>query len=168
MIAAPLRTARLELEPLRVDHADEMAVVLGDPALYAFTGGEPPGVDELQRRYARQVTGRSADGGECWLNWILRGRHDGRAVGYVQATVTAEEGWTTADVAWVVATGAQGRGVAGEAAAAMIEWLGARGVDVITAHVHPEHAASAAVARRVGLAPTPDTVDGEVRWILKR
>ncbi|MGS0685844.1 GNAT family N-acetyltransferase [Nakamurella sp. GG22] len=166
MLAAPLSTARLELEPLRVDHADEMSVVLGDPALYAFTGGEPPGIDELRQRYARQVTGRSADGGECWLNWILR--HDGRAVGYVQATVTAEEGWTTADVAWVVATGAQGSGFAGEAAAAMIEWLRVKGADVITAHVHPEHAASAAVARRVGLAPTPHIVDGEVRWILKR
>ena len=37
-----LRTARLMLDPLRVDDADAMASVLGDLALYEYTGGEPP------------------------------------------------------------------------------------------------------------------------------
>ncbi len=166
MIAAPLRTARLLLEPLLVDHADEMAAVLGDPALYTFTGGAPPGVEELRQQYARQVVGRSADGTEDWLNWVLRVREDGRAVGYLQATVTTEAGRRAADVAWVLGTGEQGRGLATEAATAMVRWLLAQGVDVVTAHVHPDHKASAAVAGRVGFAPTPDIVDGEVRWIL--
>jgi hypothetical protein len=35
-------TERLTLEPLRPEHADEMVAVLGDPALYEFTGGTPP------------------------------------------------------------------------------------------------------------------------------
>jgi hypothetical protein len=36
-----VRTARLALLPLRVEHAGEMAEVLSDPALHAFTGGAP-------------------------------------------------------------------------------------------------------------------------------
>ena len=32
------------------------------------------------------------------------------------------------------------------------------------AHIHPEHRASQRVARAVGLVPTTQVVDGEVRW----
>lgn len=49
----------------------------------------------------------------------------------------------------------------------MIEWLGAQGVLRIDAHVHPEHVASAGVARSAGLTPTGETVDGEVVWRLR-
>ncbi len=35
-----------------------------------------------------------------------------------------------------------------------VAWLDARGVAAIQAHIHPEHAASAAVARGAGLRPT--------------
>ncbi|RII89234.1 GNAT family N-acetyltransferase, partial [Clavibacter michiganensis] len=41
------------------------------------------------------------------------------------------------------------------------------GVGVVRAHIHPDHAASEAVARRLGLAPTDERVDGEVRWELR-
>ncbi|RII97089.1 GNAT family N-acetyltransferase, partial [Clavibacter michiganensis subsp. insidiosus] len=46
----------------------------------------------------------------------------------------------------------------------MVEWLREGGVGIVRAHIHPDHAASAAVARRLGLAPTDERVDGEVRW----
>ena len=41
----------------------------------------------------------------------------------------------------------------------MAAWLGERGVSRLRAHIHPEHEASMAVARSVGLAPA-DVVDG--------
>jgi RimJ/RimL family protein N-acetyltransferase len=162
---APIETERLRLEPLRVEDAPEMAGVLADPSLYAFTGGTPPTLDDLRRRYAAQVVGRSADGREVWLNWVVRRLSDGDAVGYVQATV--EEG--SADIAWVIGASWQGRRFATEAAAAMLAWLvspepGGAGVGAVTAHVHPEHAASAAVARHLGLQPTDVVEDGEVVW----
>ena len=162
--AAKLDGERLVLEPLRVTHADEMAAVLDDAALHTFTGGEPATPEQLRSRYARQVVGHSADGSEQWLNWIARDRATGAAVGYVQATVTEHEGQRSADVAWVVGVPHQGRGYAGEAAQLMADWLRREGVDVITAHVHPDHPASNAVARRLGLRPTDAMVDGEVRW----
>jgi len=160
-----LTTARLVLEPLRVEHAQELAAVLDDAVLHQFTGGAPSSVDELTARYGRQVTGRSADGAEQWFNWVLRRRDDGRPAGYVQATVVDDPAGTTAGLAWVVGTAHQRQGFAAEAAAAMAEWLSTHGVGRFVAHVHPEHVASAAVARSLGMVATDDLVDGEVRWV---
>jgi len=156
-----LATERLVLGPLGVADAAEMATVLSDPELYAFTGGEPPSRHELEVRYARWVAGRSADGAEEWHNWIVRRLNDGVAVGTVQATIYV--GRSTADIAWVIGRPWQGQGFATEAARALAAWLVERGLG-ITAHVHPGHAASAEVARRAGLLPTDQVEDGEVVW----
>ena len=156
----PISTDRLELTPLSVDDADAMAVVLASPELYEFTGGTPPTADQLRKTYGRQIQG-PADPAEHWHNWIVR--VDGDPVGYVQATVTEHE----ADIAWVIGIHAQGNGYASEAARAMVHWLVDNGTRTITAHVHPDHHASNGVARRLGLRPTGDLVDGERRWELR-
>lgn len=155
---------RVRLEVLRVEHADEMFAVLDDPQLHRYIGGEPVRLDELTGTYTRQVVGHSADSSERWLNWIVRRRDDGRAAGYVQATATWEDGHPRAEVAWVIGTGHQGRGFAGEAAGLMVDWLRTQGIELIVAHVHPEHLASLAVVRRSGLHATDQLVDGEIRW----
>ena len=138
-----------------------MVTVLGDERLYTFTGGRPPTLAELRARYARLVVGRSADGMEQWRNWILRLR-DGRAVGTVQATITAAG--REAEVAWVIGMAWQGQGLASEAAGGLVGWLEAGGVRTITAHVHPDHHASAEVAAHAGLAATQEVHDGERVW----
>jgi RimJ/RimL family protein N-acetyltransferase len=155
-----IRTARLDLLPLRVDHAAEMAAVLADPALYRFTGGEPPEPAALRARYERLVAG-SGDPATVWRNWVISLRDASCLAGVVQATIRSE----TAEVAWEVGTPWQGRGIAKEAAAGLVGWLGAAGVRTITAHIHPDHAASAAVAAAAGLTPTDEVHDGEVRWL---
>lgn len=160
----PLAGPRLDLEPLRVGHAEEMALVLDDPGLHVFIGGEPAGLAELQERYRRQAVGHSPDGSQRWLNWVARRRRDGRPVGTVQATVTRERGALVAEVAWVVATPHQGLGLAREAAALMVGWLRHQEVDTLVAHVHPDHQASQGVAGAIGLTPTTTVVDGEIRW----
>jgi hypothetical protein len=45
------------------------------------------------------------------------------------------------------------------------DWLRGRGGRRFVAHVHPDHAASSAVARHLGLAATDERRDGEVRWV---
>lgn len=151
--------ARVDLEPLRTEHAEEMAEVLGDPALHRFIGGVPDTAERLRARYARMTAG-SPDPAVQWLNWVVRLRAERRLVGTVQATV---EGGT-AEIAWVVGTPWQGRGIAVEAARALVAGLAAYGVRGVVAHIHPDHTASAAVARAAGLAPTGERRDGEVRW----
>ncbi|HEY2307356.1 MAG TPA: GNAT family N-acetyltransferase [Streptosporangiaceae bacterium] len=158
-----ISSARLRLVPLAVADAAEMAGVLSGDALYTYTGGAPPGLDELRARYAGQAAGRSPDGREEWRNWILRREPDGDAVGYVQATITGEG--RRAEIAWVVGLPWQGHGYATEAARALVGWLDSRGVQVIQARIHPEHAASAAVARRAGLRPSGAVEDGEQLWL---
>lgn len=155
---------RLTLAPLTVEDADDMVDVLAGENLYAFIGGEPPDLDALRSRYARMVTGHSPDGRQDWLNWILRRRHDGQAVGTVQATVTDGR----AEIAWVVGTAWQGRGYASEAAGAMAEWLRGQGIGIVQAHIHPGHQASMKVAARIGLRPTDLVKDGERMWQWER
>ncbi|MEP7018059.1 MAG: GNAT family N-acetyltransferase [Actinomycetota bacterium] len=160
---APLQSERLILEPLRIDHADEMAPLLDDPALHTFVGGKPATLEELRSRYALQIEG-PPDGSHHWLNWIVRRRDDGQAVGFVQATISVQTGEVTADVAWVIAVSQQRSGYAREAAQRMANWLRQQHVHQVVAHVHPQHHASKAVARSIGLAPTDIQLDGEVRW----
>ncbi|MCT6778246.1 GNAT family N-acetyltransferase [Streptomyces sp. CS7] len=156
----PFTTARLDALPLEPAYAEEMAAVLADPALYGFTGGEPPAPDALRARYERQCAG-SPDPGERWWNWVLRVREDGSLAGYVQATVRGPR----AEIAWVVGTPWQGRGYASEAAQGLAAHLvSAGGVRELVAHIHSDHAASAAVAVAAGLGPTEEWEDGERRW----
>jgi RimJ/RimL family protein N-acetyltransferase len=157
-----LRTARLELAPLTVDDATEMSGVLADPALYAFTGGEPPDAPTLARRYARLVAGPADPSREAWHNWIMRLADDGTVVGTVQATVRPAS--REAEIAWVTGVPWQGRGYATQAAAALVDWLAETGTTSVVALIHPDHPASAAVARHLGLLPTHELVDGERVW----
>jgi hypothetical protein len=118
-------TRRLTLLPLAPHYAEEMAVVLGDPALHRYIGGAPLGVEELRARYVRLAAG-SGQADVAWCNWVVRLDAEDRLAGTVQATVTGAR----AEVAWVVGAAWQGRGIATEAARGMVGWLrGGRGVD---------------------------------------
>ena len=159
-----LRGDRVVLEPLQVAHATELAPLLDDTGLHAFIGGAPATEAELVERFRRQVTGWSPDRSERWLNWVVRRQAEDQVVGTVQATVTSVDRRRAAEVAWVVATAYQGQGHAKDAASAMARWLRSHGVPVLVAHIHPDHPASQAVARRLGLTRTGTWYDGEERW----
>jgi RimJ/RimL family protein N-acetyltransferase len=161
---ADISTERLALRPLAVSDAEDMLAVLADPNLYEFIGGNAPDLATLRDRYRRQLTGPGRDG-ESWLNWIVRTATDGRAVGFVQASVLDR----SADVAWLVGTDHQGMGIATEATRAMCDWLFGSGIDRLEAHVDPLHAASRAVAQRIGMSPTGESDDdGEEIWARDR
>ena len=146
-------------------HAAELAPLLDDPRLHEFTGGAPVNAAVLADRYQGLQQRRSPGGDQGWGNWVMRVRANGRAVGTVQATLPADgPAAGPAEVAWVVAREAQGRGYAKEAAGSLVALLQADGWTVV-AHIHPGHLASQGVARAAGLSPTGDVCDGEVRWV---
>jgi RimJ/RimL family protein N-acetyltransferase len=155
-----ISTDRLDLLPLRVEHAPEMSAVLADPALHTFTGGTPHSPEALLARYERLVAG-SPDPAVRWLNWVIHIRDEGCLTGTVQATIADQ----VAEIAWVVGTPWQGRGIAGEAARALVAWLATQPVHTVVAHIHPDHHASAAAATSAGLTATDEWHDGEVRWL---
>jgi len=59
-----IETTRLTLEPQTAAHADEMFVVLSDPAVYTYENAPPPSVEWLRARFARLESRRSGDGTE--------------------------------------------------------------------------------------------------------
>ena len=126
MLAETIRTERLDLLPLRVEHAAEMAAVLGDPALHTFIGGTPETPEGLLARYERLVAGPS-DPTVSWLNWVVSLRAEGRLTGTVQATITPDPLGSVAEIAWVIGTSWQGRGIATEAAQGLVGWLDGQG-----------------------------------------
>lgn len=164
LTACRLVSRRLALNPLRLVDTHELALVLGDAALHRFIGGAPPTHDELRARLERQVRGRSPDGSELWLNWVVRQRSTGRVVGTVQSTLRAELTSRVALLAWVIGSAYQGQGLATEAADLMASWLRRQGIAHLCAHIDPRHDASVAVAAAIGLKPTNTMVSGERRW----
>lgn len=138
--------------------------MLADASLYAVTGGSPPSLEDLSARYERQVAGRSDDGAETWHNWVVRERATGAATGFVQVTVAQTDDRVVAELAWVIGLPWQGRGIATEAAAALVLAMAAAGAAEVIAHIAPGHTPSEVVAARIGLRPTAVVHDGEVRW----
>ena len=156
-----LTTARLDLVPLTATDAEDLFPVFDDPALGRWTGAAPPAdVEALRRRFAAWETGPPHGSEERWLNWAMRRRPDGRAVGHLQSTVVGDG----AAVALVVGTAFQGQGFATEAARALVRWLRETGIATIEASIHPDNVASQVVASRAGLHPTDRIDDGEVVW----
>jgi ribosomal-protein-alanine N-acetyltransferase len=114
-----VETESLTLEPQTAAHAEEMFVVLSDPAIYAYENEPPPSLEWLRARFTKLETRLSADGHEQWLNWVIR-LPTSELVGYVQATVR-EDG--RAAIAYELSSAYWGRGFARQAVKAMISEL---------------------------------------------
>ena len=153
--------ARVVLAPLRAADADALAGLLDDATIRGFLGVAH--LAGLRRRFAGWEARPVPHGGQSWLNWIVRARDDGRALGWVQATV---EG-AAASVAYALLPTERGRGAASDAVRAMTAWLrAALGVVEVTAAIAPDNAASERVARAAGFHPTARWTDGERVWRL--
>lgn len=114
-----IEAAGVRLEPQVAAHADEMFVVLSDPAIYEFENAPPASLDWLRARFTKLETRLSGDGTERWLNWVIRLPGSG-LIGYVQATVTAEG---DATIAYELSSPHWGRGLGYQAVRAMISEL---------------------------------------------
>ena len=152
-------TDRLDLQPVMVGDADEMATIFADRRLYTFTGGEPSTLEALRSTFARLEAARTASA-TAQRNWVVRHRVDDQAIGMLQASFA--DGGQVAEIAWAIGVPWQGQGLATEATRAVIDWLEGQGVGTITAWIRPDHQASAAVALRVGLTPTREYRDTEL------
>ena len=114
--------SELRLEPQTADHADEMFIVLSDPAIYEYENTPPESPTWLRDRFLRLESRQSADGSEAWLNWVIRLPNQ-RLIGYVQASVYADG---RAAIAYILNSAHRGRGLARRAVQAMIAELAAQ------------------------------------------
>lgn len=147
-----LRAGGLRLEPLVAAHAVELFPLLADPEIYRHLDESPPAsLAWLRERYARLESRASPDGRQAWLNWVVRDA-EGRAMGYVQATVEARTAW----VAYVLGREHQGRGHATRAMEAMLGHIAAEhGVERFLAVVEADNAPSIRLLGRLGFKPVP-------------
>jgi [ribosomal protein S5]-alanine N-acetyltransferase len=135
-----ISTLRLLLQPLTAAHAELLFGVMQDHALYAFIATPYPTDLEFYRQRLKTLCKcTSADGEEQWLNWTLRLRVDGAAIGYIQATVFADR---TAEIGYVIGVPFQRNGYATEA------------LTLLCSHLHMAYAADAVFAN-VKLANLP-------------
>ena len=142
----------ISLEPQTASHADEMFVVLSDPAIYEYENEPPSSIEWLRERFARLESRRSADGREQWLNWVIR-LPSSELIGYVQATVRANG---DAAIAYELSSAFWGRGYARQAVQAMMAELAKRyGVRNVTAVLKLRNERSRRFLERLGFSPAP-------------
>jgi ribosomal-protein-alanine N-acetyltransferase len=143
----PLRTPRLDLEPLGRGHARAYFEGMRDPAIYTYYAGEPAeSIEAATERLARWESRRSPDGRELWLNWMGRLR-GGAYVGWFQATVTS----ANARIGYDVFVPHQRLGFGREATAAMLAHLtGTLRIERVEATVDTENLASIRLLESLG------------------
>jgi RimJ/RimL family protein N-acetyltransferase len=141
-----ITTERLHLREMGPADLDDMAALLGDPAVM---------------RYYPAPKSRAAALG--WIEWNVANyaEHgfglwvvetaDGAFVGDCGLTVQRVDGVDEVELGYHVRPELQGRGLASEAAAACVRFAAERGIRRIVAIVHPDNAASQKVARNCGL-----------------
>lgn len=114
-----IEAATLTLEPQTAAHAEEMFVVLSDPAIYEYENEPPPSLEWLRARFTKLESRQSSDGQDQWLNWVIR-LPTAELVGYVQATVRPNG---RAAIAYELSSAHWGRGLARQAVQAMVSEL---------------------------------------------
>ena len=162
-MSSSIASGRLVLVPLREADADRLAGFLSDPVLREWLQAED--VSALRDRFKRWESGRSPDGRESWLNWMVSSRDDARALGWVQATVTNG----LAVISYAMLPSERGRGVATEAVRTLTRWLHEQpGTTAVEAHIDAENRASQSVAAKAGFTRTDRVHAGEQVWLAER
>jgi RimJ/RimL family protein N-acetyltransferase len=148
-----LVTDRLRLEPLTETHASALFGILQADEIYDHLDESPPSdVDVLRSRYRKLEARESPDGAQIWLNWAVWSEPDSGYIGYVQATLDRRG---NAEIAYVLAPSAWGRGFAGEAVTTMCAHLAeAYSVDALTATVAEDNMRSRRLLERMSFALT--------------
>ena len=144
-----IETGSLTLEPQIAAHAEEMFVVLSDPAIYQYENQPPLSLEWLRTRFKKLETRLSANGHEQWLNWVIR-LPTSEIIGYVQATVRQDG---HAAIAYELSSAYWGRGLGGHAVKAMIsELVEHYGVHSLFAVLKRENRRSVRMLERLGFS----------------
>ena len=151
----PLETARLVLEPLRVEHAALCFLPLCDATLYPYVPQDPPtSVEELEVRFQKLELGAPPSLEEVWLNWFVRLRSSADYVGFVQATVRLPE--RHALLAYQTFLPFRRRGYAAEACRRVVDYLSATfSLEAILAEIDTRNQPSRKLVESLGFIAGP-------------
>jgi RimJ/RimL family protein N-acetyltransferase len=159
-----IETDRLRLRPLAIGDLDAFVELHRDPRVtryitaYATRGAAEARLREIESEWRERGHGIFA----------VRERESGEVLG--RAGLKYWPQFDETEVGWVFRADAWGRGYAGEAARACIDW-GFANLDApyLTAMIHPDNEASLRLARRLGMQPLrSDVLEGEpveIQWL---
>nr|WP_308194359.1 GNAT family N-acetyltransferase [Microbacterium sufflavum] len=157
----PRPTERLVFREMIDDDLDDLAALLGDPAVMTYypapkTRAESAAwIVRMRERYAQDGHGL----------WTLE-THDGAFVGDCGLTWQSSNGQPVLEVGYHVRAELQGRGYATEAARACVELVGRElAPTLLTAIIHPDNTASRRVAEKLGMRHIDD--DRAHPWIVR-
>ncbi|WP_421995754.1 GNAT family N-acetyltransferase [Roseococcus sp.] len=143
-----LRTERLLLRAFTEADLDAFAALQADPEFMRHLG-------------VGESAGKPRTRGETWIamavqlgHWQLRGcgfwaiEREGRFIG--RAGILHPEGWPMPELAYGLAPAEWGRGLAFEAASAVLGWARGTLPTPVASFIHPDNARSRRLAQRLG------------------
>jgi len=121
--APTVETERVRLRAWRKDDREKYFAILQEPAVFRHFGPEPMGMEECWRRLMAASGGWQLNG---FGGWAVERKDDGKLLG-MTALFTA---WRDLDpefgeepeMGWIFATETHGKGLAGEACRAVLDW----------------------------------------------
>jgi [ribosomal protein S5]-alanine N-acetyltransferase len=142
-------TPRLTIETLTRAHAADLADALLDARVYTYIAGDYPNtVDALADKFEKMAAGAPPHFvNETWLNFAVRVRETGVAIGVLESTVIEDR----AEIGYMFGPAYWGQGYASEA----LTWLHAHvrehfSISAFWATVMPGNDRSAGVLRKFG------------------
>jgi [ribosomal protein S5]-alanine N-acetyltransferase len=155
-----LRTARLTLEPLTVDHADLLYEGLRDPALYTFIPADPPAsLEEKRAHFARIMRGPRDNPNELWRNWAVKITASGHYAGMIETSVFPGD---YAYLAYFIFSDAQRNAYAKEACQTVLPHVAREyGVKTIVAEMDTRNTASWRLMESLGFTRVSEKRDAD-------
>lgn len=146
-------TERLILRPHQLSDFGDVAAMWSDPDVVRYIGGRPASREESWARLLRYAGSWSLLG---FGFWTFRDQATGAYLGeggLLQGQRALEPGFgDTPEVGWALTPVAQGKGYAGEAVGAILNWADARGIERTVCMIEPDNSASIKLAGRLGFA----------------
>jgi RimJ/RimL family protein N-acetyltransferase len=149
-MTAIAETGRLRLREFRLDDLDDLAAMVADAEQMRFYGATRSR-DEAAAWLERTVAGYRE---QRFAPWLVETRDDGRFAGYCGIRELELDGVRDVEIGWHIRKPLWGRGLATEAAEAALDLaFGRFELTRLVAVIPVGHAASIAVATRLGMRP---------------
>ncbi|MFE9644677.1 GNAT family N-acetyltransferase [Streptomyces sp. NPDC006365] len=143
---ALIETSRLQLRCFRPEDTAELHEIFSDPQTHTIGSGPLTAVAQTADWIERRM--RAMQGGLAWYG--LRLRDSDLLVGTC-GVFAGRTGAVEPEIGYEVRASHQGRGLAGEAAQAVLEECFSAGIHRVWATIRPANAASLQIAARLGM-----------------
>lgn len=147
----PITTDRLVIRPIRPGDVEPLWVRRNDESTAEFQNWTLPYPRDKAQELVDEIAGHDgAPPPDGWFQMAIDDAATGAPIGDLALGLTF--GGRCAELGWTVDAAERGRGVALEAAEALVDWLvDTVGVTRVSAMMHPDNLASVRIAERLGM-----------------